>query len=75
VDEAGAFALTTDARGDGPPAGEYVITLEWVPPRASPMEPEGADLLKGAYRDPKASKLRFTVEAAPRNVVPAILVP
>src|SRR5215471_17323700 len=32
VGEDGKFALTTYIKGDGAPAGDYSITIEWVPP-------------------------------------------
>src|SRR5262245_33897119 len=75
VDGQGRFTLTTYEEGDGAPAGEYVVTLEWLPPRKSAFAPEGSDRLKGAYRDPKTSNLRFAVQAGVTNEVPAILLP
>src|SRR5262249_14205253 len=75
VDEQGRFALTTYEKGDGAPAGEYLITLEWVPGKKSPFDAEGSDLLRGAYADPKKSKIRFTVQSGVSNEVPAIHLP
>jgi hypothetical protein len=72
VDDSGAFTLTTYKQGDGAPAGEYAVTIEWPAPKTSPFGGEGKDQLKGRYRDPNASKIRFTVENKPDNEVPAI---
>jgi len=71
----GAFALTTYVKGDGAPAGDYVVTVVWPTPRKTPFEPEGGDQLKGALADPKTSKIRFTVQAGASNEVPTIQLP
>jgi hypothetical protein len=73
VDGEGRFALSTYVTGDGAPAGEYVVTIEWNE-RSGPLKTEftGPDRLKGRYKDPKTSKIRFRVEAQPLNEMPAI---
>jgi hypothetical protein len=68
--EDGTFSLTTYAEGDGAPAGEYVVTVEWPAPRKTPFEPEGRDRLAGRFRDPRVSKIRFAVEQGPNRLPP-----
>lgn len=74
VDEQGNFELTTYDRGDGAPAGEYVITVEWREKPATPFsaDKEGKDRLRGKYADPKSSGFRFTIDGESEHVVPAI---
>ena len=76
VDEQGAFALTTYEKGDGAPAGEYVITIEWRRRPANPFaaDREGKDRLHGRFSNPKTSQCRFKVEKGRKNVVPPIQV-
>ena len=73
VDDQGNFALSTYVTGDGAPAGEYVVTVEWNE-RSGLLKTEfsGPDRLKGRYKDPKTSKIRFRVETQPLNEMPAI---
>ncbi len=77
VAEDGKFALTTYVKGDGAPAGDYSITIEWVPPRPPPPHKpkQSGDRLKGRYSDPRTSKIRFTVEKGTDNEVPVIQLP
>jgi hypothetical protein len=74
VDEKGNYALTTYEKNDGGPEGEYIITIQWLQPPANPFgaDKEGQDRLKGRYRDPKNSKLRFKIANQPDNAVPPI---
>jgi len=69
VDAEGNFALSTYVSGDGAPEGDYTVTITWMK-RGGPLnEFIGPDRLKGAYADPKTSKLRFHVEKKPVNEV------
>jgi hypothetical protein len=61
ADATGAFTLTTFSAGDGAPAGEYAVTLEWK--RIDDHPEQGTALIPAAYGDPKISKLRATVVA------------
>jgi len=55
----GEFTLTTFANGDGVPAGDYTVTVEWK--KADDHPEQGVDLLPAVYADPKTSKLRATI--------------
>jgi hypothetical protein len=58
----GTFILTTYARGDGAPAGDYAVTVDWRQPTppVDGAEP-GPSLLPARYNSPTASNLRVTV--------------
>ena len=62
VDEQGVFHLTTYAKDDGAPEGDYVVTVEWRAPKRSPFDAYQADRLQGRYSDPKTSTLRAHVD-------------
>ncbi len=74
VDDQGNFELTTYERGDGAPAGEYVVTIEWRERSPHPFRPdkEGKDRLRGEFSDPKTSRFRFAIEKRADNTLPAI---
>jgi hypothetical protein len=74
VEEDGKFRLTTYGKDDGAPAGEYTITIEWVPPRPPPpfRPKQTGDRLAGRYSDPATSNLKYTVEKNKENEVPSI---
>lgn len=59
ADANGEFHLTTYEAGDGAPAGDYVVTVEWR--QAGDHPEEGAELLPPVYGDPKLSPLKTTV--------------
>ncbi|MGH9675931.1 MAG: carboxypeptidase-like regulatory domain-containing protein [Candidatus Acidiferrum sp.] len=61
VDDTGTFRLTTFEKGDGAPAGEYSVSIEWRPPRRSPVDPPPPDQLKGRYSNPKTTPFKATV--------------
>jgi len=73
VDDKGDFTLTTYVAADGAPAGDYTITVTWVPPRKTPLDPERPDQLQGRYADPAKSALKFAVKSGD-NAVPPIVV-
>jgi hypothetical protein len=74
VEADGSFALTTHTKGDGAPEGEYLVSIEWMPPRSNPFagKEQSVDRLQGRYRDPNTSGLRFRVEKQSDNVLPEI---
>ncbi len=57
----GKFAISTYEKGDGIPAGEYTLTVEWGTFNAISMSYSG-DKLYGKYADPETSEIKFTVE-------------
>src|SRR5262249_4117417 len=63
ADETGAFRISSYVQGDGAPAGEYIVTLEWRE-RSGLLKNnfEGPDRLKGKYADRTKSTLRVTIE-------------
>jgi hypothetical protein len=70
-DTEGRFTLTTYDNGDGAPAGEYVVTVEWrVPGGDTPRKKAQPypDRLKGKFCDPANSPLKATIVKGP-NVV------
>ncbi len=75
VAEDGSFQLTTYDANDGAPEGEYVVTLLWQekPKGAAGLISENKgfvpDRLKGAYSDPKTSKLKAKVEKSQNNAI------
>ena len=71
VNDKGTFYVTTHEPGDGAPAGDYTINIEWRPSRRA--KGKGPDKLEGAYSgDPTKAEIRFTVEKTKQNVVPTI---
>ena len=59
----GSFAITTYLEGDGAPAGEYVICLEWLTYRQSKDSWIGPDKLGNRYNDPDKSEFAVTVDS------------
>ncbi len=64
----GSFVAGTYEKGDGAPAGRYVVTLfrPDVPPGPTPPD----DLLGGKYANPEASGLAVTVLEGPTELEP-----
>jgi hypothetical protein len=67
VDKEGRFAISTYLSGDGAPAGEYAITLEWLTYKPFGNQWGGPDKLKGRYSKVADSDLRITVEQQPQQ--------
>lgn len=64
----GAFDLSTYADGDGAPAGDYVVTVEW---RKVDDHPEqGKNVLPERYADPRTSGLKVSVSAETGTLPP-----
>ena len=74
VGEDGRFELTTYVKGDGAPAGEYAVTIEWLPPRPPPPHKpkQTGDRFRGRYADPRTSTIRYAVQESKDNNVPTI---
>jgi hypothetical protein len=62
TDAEGKFKAWTYRVNDGVPPGDYTITFN-DQSETKPHMRSGADLFKGKYSDPKASKLELTVPA------------
>jgi len=60
--EDGRFELSTYEQGDGIPAGEYTLTFLWGQYNLMSGQYGGPDRLKGMYKDPKKSEVKFTVD-------------
>ena len=67
----GTYTLTTHTAGDGAPAGEYAVTVEWwlsgAKKGADPDSP-AQNRLPVRYADPTQSKLTATVGPGPTEV-------
>jgi hypothetical protein len=76
VEADGSFTLTTYRPGDGAPAGQYRVTIEWPSPLPGETEddpehgPSGPDILQGRYADPAATPLSAEVVKGVNNLEP-----
>jgi len=61
TDEKGKFKIATYQAADGVPEGEYLLTFEWGKWNLDGSY-GGPDRLKGRYKDPTRSRVRFKVE-------------
>jgi hypothetical protein len=67
TDNDGNFAISTYKAGDGVPDGDYVLTFFLA--EMNPFTKEyGPDKLNDAYKDPKTSKFKFSVNGAPTEL-------
>lgn len=76
VDENGSFRLGTRDPGDGAPAGEYKVTIDWMDLSSQGVSADGgddlrtpADKLGGRYADPNRSTFRVTIKEG-ENILP-----
>jgi hypothetical protein len=71
TDADGRFALTTERRADGAPAGAYAVTVEQRERTASGREEHKArNLLPARYSQPETSGLRVQVEERVNELPP-----
>jgi hypothetical protein len=63
VDASGAFSLSTFNGGDGAPAGEYVVTVQWYKPVR-----KGADVVPGPNVIPREYAVASTSNLCVRIV-------
>jgi hypothetical protein len=62
VEPDGTFRLSTRSEGDGAPAGDYAVTVEWWKLRFEHGEAvPGANVIPPQYATPEQSPLRATV--------------
>lgn len=64
----GTFEFITYRDGDGAPAGDYAVTVEWKEYDVIKREYKAADKLKGRYSDPKKTEIELKVENKPVNM-------
>ena len=70
----GTFALTTYDAGDGVPAGEYVVTLQWRKATKSGGEfVPGPNLLPAKYSRPETSDIVVRIAAGQNELAPIAL--
>jgi hypothetical protein len=65
----GTFTLTTYSEGDGAPAGDYAVTVDWRQP-TPPVDgaDPGPSLIPARYNSPTASNLKVTVAQGPNDL-------
>jgi hypothetical protein len=66
----GSFRLTTFRTGDGAPAGQYALTLNWPLPARPGKEDEGPDRFKGKYADPRRPIRQVQIKAGDNLLEP-----
>lgn len=60
----GTFVAESYDAGDGVPAGEYIVTVDWREPTEQEGD-EGALLLPEAYTSPESSPVKVRVSSGP----------
>ncbi len=66
----GSFTLTTYQNGDGAPAGDYAVTVEWRKPPLKDNDPPPHNLLPARYARPNTSGLHRRVESGSNELPP-----
>lgn len=71
VNADGVLTVTTFNGGDGAPAGEYIVTVEWYKPikNGADVVP-GPNVLPPKYASPKTSDLLITISADTNQLPP-----
>jgi hypothetical protein len=65
----GSFELSTFGKGDGAPAGEYAVTVEWRPLTGGGIDSiSGRNRLPAKYARPETSGLRVNVASAANEI-------
>jgi hypothetical protein len=67
----GTFALTTFTKGDGAPAGDYVVTVQWF--RVAKDGSVGGNALPTRYASPTTSPLTVTIREGTNELPPLAL--
>jgi hypothetical protein len=70
VGEEGDFTLVCGSLGQGAPAGEYDVLIEWRRPADRARGPKGPDRLKGHYADRRRPRLPAVVDSRPNHLPP-----
>jgi hypothetical protein len=67
----GSFAVSTYDGGDGAPAGDYVLTVQWYKPvKVGNDLVGGPNVLPAKYANAKTSDIRITVAAGENRLRP-----
>lgn len=74
TDREGAFKLTSRAKDDGAPAGEYKVTVTLLKQVGNPDDGQTVSLLPAKYGKPELTPLKATVASGPTEI-PAIDIP
>lgn len=64
----GTFKLTTRAKDDGAPAGNYKVLLAWTVQDGPAEDPRFRKLLPGQYANSDATPLKAAVQAGPNEL-------
>ena len=64
----GSFKLTTRAKDDGAPAGDYKVTLTWTIQDGPNEDPRLRKMLPDSYSGPESTPLKATVQAVPTEL-------
>jgi len=78
TDEQGYFTLTSYAKGDGAPEGEYTVTVTWFRSyRTGQTEDDTttANFLPARYANPATSGLKVVVNAGDNELPPLRVLP
>jgi hypothetical protein len=79
TDDRGYFNLTSYARGDGAPEGDYAVTVAWFRslPVRNPSEgdPTTRNVLPPRYANPATSRLKATVAQGQNELSPIVVDP
>lgn len=70
TDENGYFTLSTYNPGDGAPAGEYAVTIEWPVGFSIVSNQWHGDHLQGKYKDQNNSQIKIKIEPKPNELAP-----
>lgn len=70
VGKDGTFALTTRAKDDGAPAGEYKVLVVWRVSVGNPDDGQTRNALPEKFNDPAQTPLTATVPTAPTTLEP-----
>jgi len=72
VQDDGSFELVCGSLGNGAPAGEYDVLIEWkeILGQGKGRPQRGPDKLQGRYADPKNPRLHATVKEEPNELEP-----
>jgi hypothetical protein len=70
AEEDGSFAPSTYDAGDGAPAGEYAVTVEWYQPPTNDQVTPSANLLPRRYSQPSSTPFKVHIAAGENNLEP-----